>query len=223
MNEMEDTFGQSAYLPVYEEIENQVVLPDWFWDRIACIIHAKSHLNESFYEADTKTVFLTPLWGNFPRTPKMWQSSLSHEFGHAYHYNTKLSDDTDIHFTLRNLYKDAKNMMLSLTAEQQDLLEVEKVYINAMTLLKKYEALYTLPEVLRYLTVVGDIFASLSAGEIGFGHNKDYWEDAIRRFHELWAHSTDVYFKGNPILEDYFPTYFQLIQKYCNDERNRTI
>lgn len=220
---MEDTFGQSAYLPIYEGIATQTVLPDWFWDRIACIIYAKSHLNESFYEVDTKTVFLTRLWGNFPRTPKMWQSSLCHEFGHAYHYNTKLSDDNNIDTTLRNFYRDAKDLMISLTSEQENLLKVEKAYTNAKDMLKKYGALYTLPELLRYLTVVGDIFASLSEGELGFGHPDTYWQDAIRRFHELWANSTDVYFNGNPILEDYFPTYFQLIQKYCNDERNRAI
>ncbi len=221
---MENIYGKTAYLPIAIEIENKATLPDWFWDRIACLTYLKpSLLDFSFYDDEKKTSFLTPLWGNFARTENMWKSSLSHEFGHAYHYNTKLAHDTEIHHNLRDFYKEAKEALITLTEEQKDILKSERISFYALRFQKNYANVYTLPEIMRYLTVVGDIFASLSVGELGFGHPVAYWQDAVRRFHELWANSTDVYFNGNMILQDCFPVYFQMIQKFWQYERNREI
>jgi hypothetical protein len=162
---------------------------------------------------------LTEKWGNFTRTLKMWQSSITHEFGHAYHYKNRLANDVEISSKVGNFYKNAKAILDKLSKQQSELLDKSNQTASLSALQKEYGNDYTRAEILRYYAVVGDIFAALSVGKIGFGHPESYWDDAIRRFHELFANSTDVYLNGNPILKDKFEELDILIKNFWDNER----
>jgi len=198
-------------------------LPRWFIDKIGKIIRiSKSNTTFSYFSFAENMLYLSERWMHFERTSKMLASTIVHEFGHAYHYNTNLINDEKVATEIRKFYKNGRELLTQLTDNQLDLLNSKLVAQNIAKLQEIYEGGCSFAELYRYLAVVGDLFASLTGGELGFGHPQNYWQDSIRKFQEYFANSTDIFMNENPILMDYFPEFVTLIKTFWNNEKERT-
>jgi hypothetical protein len=218
---VEDTFGESKFIPNRIQENYQVKLPDWFWDKIGVKIEImESDKGFSYYDNEFKTIYLTKDWSGYTRTKLIWQSSITHELGHAYHYNTKMINDESAKFIFKAFYKKGIKMTENLTDVQKKLLDARSFFTNFDKLKEKYKGKITDVEVRRMLAITNDLFAALTEGKLGFGHAKSYWQDSIRKYQEFFANSADIHFNGNLILEDSFPEIVSIIKEFWKNEKN---
>lgn len=212
--------NQSIYAPDNIETHYHTTLPDWFYEKLGMkVAIIESPKLYSYYESPPPTIAFTRTWQGVERTPSVCRSTIVHELAHAYHYATKTITDETVTKRIKEFYKQAKETIKTLTEEQKDMLTYKNFPAHQELFRQNYSDL-ELIEIKRYLAVAGDIFASLSKGKWGFGHPEDYWNDAIRKYQEFFANSADIYFNGNPIIQDYFEELSTIINLFWNNEQH---
>lgn len=218
--DLKDTFGESKFIADGLKENYRFEMPDWFWDKMGSKISLKeSSKNYSYYDYEKNELYITKTWGGIERTNLMIRSTLIHELGHAYHFNTKLLNFENVSIEVKEFYKEAKSYFDILPDKKLFWLRKEHRFVNILALQEEYQGIYTDDEISRLFVVVGGIFEAISNGKIGFGHTSDYFKDAYLKFMELFANSTDIYFNGNQIIANLFPEFNRLIINFWDNEK----
>jgi SPP1 gp7 family putative phage head morphogenesis protein len=222
VKDVEDTFGESKFIPDGIQENYEVKLPDWFWDKIGKKIAIQTaNANYSYFDYEKNILHISKNWGGVLRTDLMTKSTLVHELGHAYHFNSNILTFDKVHQSIKSFYKESKQALDNLSDNKLFWLKKENKNINNLALQEEYDGVFTEDEVSRLFTVVGGLFEAISNGKLGFGHTPDYFKDEYLKFMELFANSTDVYFNGNRILKDLFPDLNTIIINFWENEKDR--
>lgn len=145
-------------------------------------------------------------------TPKSRKRVVYHEFSHAYHFRRGLITNDFVDDSIKADYDAIRLQFNETFTELADWAEGVGKYWNKA--LAHYEAGEFDKEGI--ITMVGDIIASLTRGNSGFGHDSAYWAKYNRHYMEFFVHSSEAKYFGNPLLKKKFPELHDRMIEFAN-------
>lgn len=142
---------------------------------------------------------------------------LSHEYGHAIHFQNEIITYTKTDEKFDQFY----NKSRKLFKDNYDIKNFDrdwKELRNSGELYVKYGNRYTKNEITEMYLSVADHIGGLTRGRQGYGHKMSYYNSKYNMAKmEVFAHSSENYFVGNELFKDYFPDLYDESIKYMKE------
>ena len=125
----------------------------------------------------------------------------AHEYGHAF-FRNHVMKDVKLTQKFNSLFNVAIDEIKSIPVSEKRKLN------NFFAHLKEVENRF--PQIDREIVkelylAVSDTFAAVTHNEYGTGHSKSYFSSLYKRQTELFAHTSETYFRGNPVMDRLLP------------------
>lgn len=204
--------GVSEFAPKNFKKDFGFELPNEFWDKLGTKVdYTVKGSGGSFYSSTTNEITISKKWGDEKRTPRMLKNVVVHEYGHAFHFNTKMATDSFIDPKVKDLYKECRAVLL-----KSDNLKILKPEYSIIEGLKSKYPEFSEVEIMSMHTEIADTAAALTKGARGFGHSMKYWSNLNGNtvYMELLAHCFEQYYIENVIFTDNFPELHALMKNF---------
>ena len=197
-------------------------LPDEAWrllkEKTALERFLKKNKKESdaFYNPNKKSVAIASNNDRYD-TARNKSMILSHEYGHAMHFQNEIITYTKTDDKFDEFYKKSRSMFkknYDINNFDRDWKELR--YSGEFDV--KYGNRYTKNEIKEMYLAVADHIGGLTRGRQGYGHEKSYYNSKYNLAKmEVFAHSSENYFVGNELFKDYFPDLYDESIKYMKE------